>query len=79
MIRLKTAGSDHQKVVLQPKERSILPSFGGHNITFVKINSSPAQTFAGKILKTQRSSKMFFFPPEIDLGTCINLYSFESS
>ena len=28
---------------------------------FSALSSSPAQTFAGKILKTQRSSKMFFF------------------
>ena len=44
----------------------------------VKINSSPAQNFAGKKLKPERLRKICFFPLEIVRGT-YNLYSFESS
>ena len=34
--------------------------------------------FRGKKFKTQRSSKIFIFSWEIEFGTCINLYLFES-
>ena len=33
--------------------------------------------FRRKKLKTQRSSKIFFFSPEIHRGTYVNLYSFK--
>ena len=44
----------------------------------IQASVTPAQTFVGKKIKAQRSSK-FFIPLELELGTYTNLYSFESS
>ena len=35
----------------------------------IQASVTPAQTFAGRKLKTQRSSKMTFFSLELELGT----------
>ena len=46
---------------------------------FIQASVTPAQTFRRKKLKTQRWSKKVFFSLELEAGTYINLYSFESS
>ena len=46
---------------------------------FCRPSVTPAQTFAGRKFKIRRSSMMFFFSLELELGTCVNLYSFELS
>ena len=46
----------------------------------IQASVTPAQTLAGRKLNTQRSSIMcVLFSLELELGTYINLYSFESS
>ena len=35
------------------------------------LSLTPAQTFAGRKLKAQQSSKMFFYSLELELGTYI--------
>ena len=68
-------------VALDIKDRSLLMAWWGERVFLEdhwNLSSSLYTVFAGKKLKPQRSSKIFF-SLEIALGTYINLYSFESS
>ena len=47
---------------------------------FIQASVTPAQTFAGKKIKNPLAVKnVFFLSLELEVGTYINLYSFESS
>ena len=67
-------------VALDIKDRSLLMAWWGGVRGFLEdhwnLRSSLYIVFAGKKLKPQRSSKIFF-SLEIVLGTYVNLYSFE--